>query len=400
MTYLDIHTKGFKNAICRIVAIFFADDGLLIAHSIEETIKAIKALVHISGDNGLLLNKNKSNILAYNVKDPPEDIEGIKITDKIKYLGTTISNKRNCFKDHKEQTIAKAYKLSNQTASVAARSCNRLLVGKIFWKGVALPSLLHSTEAIYLSTEEMNKLQVIENKTFRIILRAPKYTPICALRAEAGASSYYTRDMKSKLNYVKYIMREGGNPLVKEIFLDMYDNQHTSWAKVVKTYLKEVNLNLQGLTNTKDLDKVIKNLDSKMWRDDIKKKTTLTYYRKFKTDIKGEENLYGNNQESMILFRARTNTLDLQWRKKFTNETIICQLCKEEEETLEHFLLDCKQLNYIRSECLLLMRPQPENKDEIIRKLLLFEAENVGNIEKYKKILYKLWKVRKEILDI
>ena len=60
MTYLDIHLKGYRNMVCRLVSIFFADDGLLIAHSLEETIKAIRTLVHIAGDCGLSLNKEKA----------------------------------------------------------------------------------------------------------------------------------------------------------------------------------------------------------------------------------------------------------------------------------------------------------------------------------------------------
>ena len=355
--------------------------------------------MHIAGDCGLSLNKEKSNILAYNVRNPPEEIEEIKLTENIKYLGTTISNKRNCFRDHKEQIIERAYRFSNQTASVAARSCNRLMIGKTFWKGVALPSVLHSTEAIAFTKEEINKLQVIENRSYRIILRAPQFTPVCALRAEVGASSCYTRDIKSKLGYVKYIMKENGNPLIKEIFIDMYEKQSTSWARTIKAYLKEVNLNIQGLKNTKNIDKVIKKIDSRIWKEEIQKKVTLTYYNKFKTEIKNEERIYGNNQESKVLFRARTNTLELQWRKKFINESTICQLCKEEEETLEHFLLDCQNLNNVRKECILLMKPQHENRDTIVKYLLLFEIENEKDIAKYKKILLKMWRERKEILN-
>ena len=158
ITYLELKTNGFRNAICRIVAIFFADDGLQIAHTVEEARTAIKALVQIAGECGLEINKTKSNILIYNMKDPPTDIEGIEVTDSVKYLGTKIANKRNCFQEHKKQIFKKAYKFINQTASIAARSCNRLMVGKVFWKGVALPSLLHSMEAIYLTKAEINKL--------------------------------------------------------------------------------------------------------------------------------------------------------------------------------------------------------------------------------------------------
>ena len=127
----------------------------------------------------------------------------------------------------------KAFTFTNQTASIAARSCNRLLIGKVFWKGVALPSLLHSMEAIFLTKAELSKLQIIENKVYRIILRAPRYTPNSALRSEVGASCHRTRDIKKKLNYVKYIMKENGNPLVKEILTSLTNKVHSGqeWSK-------------------------------------------------------------------------------------------------------------------------------------------------------------------------
>ena len=191
---------------------------------------------------------------------PPEEIEGIKVKNQIKYLGTTITNKKDCFQEHKKQIINKAHKYINQTASVAARSCNRLMIGKVFWKGVALPSLLHSTEAIFLTKDEINKLQILENKAYRLILRAPKYTPNSALRAEVGASCHYTRDIKTKLNYVRYIMKDNGNQIVKDIFLDQYEKQSIKWARVIKKYLQILNVNLQGLLNMKNLDRrVLKN---------------------------------------------------------------------------------------------------------------------------------------------
>ena len=290
----------------------------------------------------------------------------------------------------------KAFKFINQTASIAARSCNRLMVGKVFWKGVALPSLLHSMEAIYLTKAEINKLQIIENKVYRIILRAPRYTPNSALRSEVGASCHYTRDMKNKLAYIKYIMNDNGNSLVKDIFLDIFEKQSTKWARVVKEYLKEIDLNIQGLLSITDLDKEIKKLDTKIWKEEIQQKSTLTNYYRWKPEIGEEERLYGNGIDSAILFRARTNTLDLQWRKRFTNDDTLCILCKREEETLDHFILRCEKLNSVRSEHIPELRPQAENSEIIIKRLLLFQVESDESILKNKKSLFKLWKEREK----
>ena len=36
--------------------------------------------------------------MIFNMKEQPEQIEGIKVVDRIKYLGIEIDNKRNYFK--------------------------------------------------------------------------------------------------------------------------------------------------------------------------------------------------------------------------------------------------------------------------------------------------------------
>ena len=68
---------GLKTNICKIVALFFADDGMIIMQSLKETIDSIKILTDFAQDCGLSINKAKSNILIYNSKEQPDHIEGI-----------------------------------------------------------------------------------------------------------------------------------------------------------------------------------------------------------------------------------------------------------------------------------------------------------------------------------
>ena len=165
--------------------------------------------------------------------------------------------------------------------------------------------------------------------------------------------------------------------LLKEIFIDMMENQKSNWAKIIKNYLKELDLIIYSLVNTTDLDKRIKEFDSKAWREEIELKTSLTQFIRWKTEIKEEEKLYGNGLDSAILFRARTNTLDLQGRKRINQEDTICPLCQKEEETLNHFILECEKLNSIRCVCLLLSKPLPEDTDDLIKYFLLFLTRKV-----------------------
>lgn len=68
--------------------------------------------------------------------------------------------------------IEKAQKLANLTYSVIGKSCNKVLIGKTYWKNVALPSILYGTSIITLTEAEIDKLQTIENGVYRRILGA------------------------------------------------------------------------------------------------------------------------------------------------------------------------------------------------------------------------------------
>ena len=109
--------------------------------------------------------------------------------------------------------------------AIIAKSCNRILIGKTYWKSAALPAILHGTEAIYLSNTYLANLQKEENKALRCIVNARRKTAISALRGEFGISLQSTRDMKKT-----HILQH--NSLLKEIFLYEFEEKKPSkWMK-------------------------------------------------------------------------------------------------------------------------------------------------------------------------
>ena len=63
--------------------------------------------MEICRECGLEINKEKSNIPIFNMEDKPEEIEGIKVTESIKYLGIEIEGKKNMFKKQRKNMIKK-----------------------------------------------------------------------------------------------------------------------------------------------------------------------------------------------------------------------------------------------------------------------------------------------------
>ena len=73
-----------------------------------------------------------------------------------------------------------------------------MLIGKTFWKSLTLTRILYGTEITYFTAEEINKLQIFDNRAYRNILKVPNFTAIEFLRGEIDASSSKARDIKNE----------------------------------------------------------------------------------------------------------------------------------------------------------------------------------------------------------
>ena len=127
--------------------------------------------------------------------------------------------------------------------------------------------------------------------------------------------------------------------------------------------------------------------EERRWRTEVEGRETLEIYRA-KSKI-GEEGLYLNDMGSLTLFRCRTNTIKLNWRQRFQGGTVDCPVCESgAEETLRHFLKECRSLGGIRE-------IHGIREADEVEELLLFYVQDGKKIEKRKKYLEDLWWERK-----
>ena len=395
MTYIitkaiETTEAGFTNHKFTLPILFFADDGLLLNHSIEEARKSFKTLVGVSSECGLDINKKKSHIIIFNMKEQPESIEDVEVKNSIKYLGIEVDNSRNMFKNQKRIMIEKAQKMANMTYSIVARSCNKILIGKTHWKSLALPSVLYGTNIMSVTEGEMKRLQTIENGVYRQILGAPKYAPNSTLRGEIGASLMSTRIIAGRIQYVRGIL-QGNNQLLKEVIAEMIDENKNKWMKTTVAYLKEIGLHMNDLYSMGKgaLKAHMKRWDDEKWRREITSKSTLTLYVAWKDNIE-EADFLDNQPASVIFFRARTNCLPLNDRKRHTGEDTKCLLCNSENEDIKHLILHCPAYDKQRMSTIHLQQPYIEQQNDVLGRFL-FEKEE---IETKKAVLYQIWRKR------
>ena len=406
---IDELKLGFSNDNLKIGSLFYMDDALLMANSPKEAYTIINKIGFISSKYGLELNKGKCQIMIYNKKsdinylcenreDGRKIFEGIELVDKLKYSGVLIDDKRGLFKSQKERIFNEAIKFRNQLFSVLGNCCNRLLFGKTYWKGLILPNLLYGNDVITFNKNELERLQKHDNAAYRIMLQLPIYTARSFLRGEVGASSAIARDMKSKIAFLIHV-KNNGNEILKHIIEEELVTPKMKWTKKVREYLNILDMNSNQITgiSPEELKTIINEFDTKEWKAEMEERVTLQYYKSGKIMIK-EEKWFKNGLRYNTMMKARSNTLQLRWRER-NNEDKICLLCRKEEETLEHFLLNCKELQKYRDQCILLQLPRNNQaEDKLINKMILLEEDEVHNKNIFITILSKMYNVRNQIV--
>ena len=98
VTYLIIEKmydclNGINKNICKTVAFFLADDGIIMMQSQQGARESRQVLTYILQKNGLSINKRKCSIRIYNNKNQPTQIEDIPVTSSWVYVAVTIQNK-------------------------------------------------------------------------------------------------------------------------------------------------------------------------------------------------------------------------------------------------------------------------------------------------------------------
>ena len=195
----------------------------------------------------------------------------------------------------------KARRYANLMPAVIAKSCNKLLNGKTYWKSAALPAILHGSEVVcytffkFFLCKPDNQITDRRKQSIEIHSKCKKM--YCYKRIKGGRWIITSSNQRheDKILFIKHILRD--NNLLKEIFLQQYDNKKcTKWITQIKKYMEilQINIHMIETYRVMTIKKMIKNYDNKQWHENLQNKSTLKLYRKFKFTIQDEQKLYDN----------------------------------------------------------------------------------------------------------
>lgn len=182
------------------------------------------------------------------------------------------------------------------------------------------------------------------------------------------------------------------NSLVKEILRRTKAND-LNWMKTTTKYLETIKITYNDIEALKsgEIKNKIKEWDTDQWKTEVQEKSSLQIYKLFQFSISSEDELYDNTPASVILYKARTNNLNLNDRKRFQNEdTSSCIMCGAAGEDLEHFVLHCPGYVSERAAVPALQQPYPENCSLTLGHFLFTRAQHA------KQVIHQMWKIREK----
>merc|ERR1712002_1089238 len=345
--------EKYKVGVYNDNSLWLADDATLIAKNLQILDQLLKCLEKSGKEYGLEINKEKTKILKIRGEEDSHKIDEYEMVKEATYLGITLTGGkgRKIFQAENKKILDKAKKQVNTVMGEVRKSADKAIVGKAIWKQMSVPGILYGRAVVPTSKTLAENLQRKENMVWRHILGIGGYSAVASLRGEVGSSLMKTRIMESSLQYVRDVLSgQFGN--VKAMMEDTIKRKKGKWYATINSYLNELGITWDMLyTLTKsEIKTLTRHHDTQQWEKELKEKKILKYYKEGKGKMR-YEHCYRNNINSMFFARARLNALGLEEAKRRGNifHNTICKLCKNEDEDLLHFVIECPKLENERN---------------------------------------------------
>ena len=236
-------------------------------------------------------------------------------------------------------------------------------IGLKLRQAMLMNSLLFNSEAWHDITEkEIKLLEVVDEHLMRSLVGAHSKTPLEFLYLETGSVPVRFILACRRMIYLQTILKRPDSELTKQIYLTQKEKPTKGdfYCLVVQDFQS-----IGEPLNEKD----IANKSKLSHKNNIKEKITSAaflylkekqsqhskvkdiQYKRLETQKYMTSTLF-NNTEVCLLFALRSRYIDCKtnFRYKYKNEDLLCQLCGQNEDNQPH-LLQCKILSsYFKSE--------------------------------------------------
>ena len=429
---------GVKFGDHKINVLLYADDVVIMSETGEELQALLNVVDGYGRDFGVKFSSEKSKVMIVNRSEDERNMtwrlsgNELKQVCEYKYLGVWLS--ADGCERAKNEKISGARQWVGRLGSVARMRASKYDVLREVWKSVAVPNTMYGMDVIAWNENELDKLEVCQNKVARMALNAPRYAAVEALRGDMGWSTFRERLKKSTLRYKVRLERMDDARLVRKIY--MWNLHGSKWVKNCMKMAGNIGMRVEWVERYPErrfnryewniidsnregvywdvrkwknvIDKNVKEQGLRRWKQDMERKSTLEWYKE--KESPGYVNWFEGSLGGDLLFRARAQCMDVNARNYRWSESRskLCQMCNlEEDESVEHIMLECPKYARLRIE---MMRTvlielgcedgevvERDGREWMILLLGLCKESNGTMITAVKDFLESMWRIRKAV---
>ena len=302
-------------------------------------------------NNRMMFHKEKSKVLSNHKEKQTITLNGTTLenTKQYKYLGDIITEDGRydmMIKTRGNEIMGLTAELMSITGEADSMKAIILYINAII-----LPKLLNNADVwSNLTRENYEKLQSIVDTALKRLIKIPTATPSIPLRGELGIISVEGHIAIKKLLYLQRVKKMDETTLCRRVLEQQERIPGKTWIKEIKSLIIELKI-----TETmKEIENMSKGkwkslvLNAVLKKEDEKLKTAISLSKKCaELDPAFAIKEYIEKldfEEAKIILETRLRMNKVKANFKTMYENTLCDLCKMEEETLEH-LFKCKKLN-------------------------------------------------------
>ena len=230
--FLD-NGKGVKIGNMLISYLLHADDLVLISETSAGLQSLLNGLDRFCKRWDMIINSLKSNIMIFNKRYIyAQDIleftinkDVIKQTDRYKYLGTVISNKKNIFCDNFSHLKGKALRAIGSLRSDVRKAVGSALPLHLYLKSfdAQIRPILDYGAEIWYQPKPVQEIESVQLGYLKRLLGVRQQTPTLAIFGETGRFPLHLRQQDQVIKYWKRLQHFDKNSILHKIYIELVD---------------------------------------------------------------------------------------------------------------------------------------------------------------------------------
>ena len=241
--------------------LIFADDTALIAHDPLQLQRMVDVFSEAASKLGLQINVGKTEVMyqpSPNNSNPQEPIieinsEPLKVVTNFKYLGSILASDNTVDREISGRIQSACAAFGKLEKRLWARNGIRLSTKCRVYKAVVVPALLYSAEFYTLYPKHIRRLEAVQQRHLRRIMRIrwDDYIPNVEILRRAGLHSIEATLANSQLRWAGHVARMHENRIPRMVFYgELADGtrraggQKLRYKDVAKRHMKVMNVNV------------------------------------------------------------------------------------------------------------------------------------------------------------